>query len=150
MVHVAVFPSGRFPYGRVPSGRLVTLRIYYTLARKMSSLLLYLHVCNFVNKSSIMAAELVNTIKGGKFLIVDQFLYDIDRNIRPIRIWKCKTHGCWATAKTDGGQLVCASSNDAHEHVNDDVEIRHLRFEDTVKTMASSTVMFFFAIFQVF
>jgi hypothetical protein len=105
-----------------------------------------------------MAAEFVNTVKGGEFLIVDQFLYCIDRNIPPppIRIWKCKTHGWRATAKTDGGQLtqlVRAASNDAHGHVNDDVdvEIRHLRlrFKDTVETVASTTAMVF-AIFQVF
>jgi hypothetical protein len=59
-------------------------------------------VCNFVNKPSIMAAEFVNTVNGGEFLIVDQFLYRIDRNILPIRIWKFKTHGWRATAKTDG------------------------------------------------
>jgi FLYWCH zinc finger domain len=96
-----------------------------------------------------MAAEFVNTVKGGEFLIVDQFLYCIDRNTSPSRRWKCKTHGCRATAKTDRGQLVRAACNDAHGHVNDDVEIRHLRFKDTVKTVASTTVMFF-AIFQVF
>ena len=77
-----------------------------------------------------MAAEFVNTVKGGEFLIVDQFLYRIDRNIPPIRRWKCKTHGCRATAKTDGGQLVRAASNDDHGHVNDDVEIHNLRFKD--------------------
>jgi Tfp pilus assembly protein FimT len=87
-----------------------------------------------------MAAEFVNTVKGGEFLIVDQFLYRIDRNILPIRIWKCKTHDWRATAKTDGGQLVRAANNDAHRHVNDNVEIRHLRFKDTVKTVASTTV----------
>lgn len=98
-----------------------------------------------------MAAEFVNTLKGVEFLIVDQFLYRIDWNIPPFRIWKCRTPGWRATAKTDGGQLVRAASNDAHGHVNDDVEIRHLRlrFKDTVKTVASTTVMVF-AIFQVF
>ena len=60
-----------------------------------------------------------------------------------IRRWKCKTHGCRATAKTDGGQLVSAASKDHHEHVNDDVEICHLRFTDTVKAMWSTTVKAF-------
>jgi hypothetical protein len=90
-----------------------------------------------------MVTEFVNIVKEGEFLIVDQFLYRIDPNIPPVRRWKFKTRGCRATAKTDGGQLVRAASNDAHEHVNDDVEFRHLRFKDTVKTMASATVMFF-------
>jgi hypothetical protein len=78
----------------------------------------------------------------GEFLIVDQFLYRIDRNIPPPQSG-CKTHGWKATAKTDGGQLVRAASNDAHGHVNDDMEIRHIRFKDTVKTVASTTVMVF-------
>ena len=67
----------------------------------------------FNNKTSTMAAEFFSIVKGGEFLVVDEYLYRLDRNILPIRRWKCKTHGCRATAMTDGGQLVRAS--DDHE-----------------------------------
>jgi hypothetical protein len=80
-----------------------------------------------------MAAEFIETVKGGSFLIVDRYLYRIDRNIPPIRRWKCKTPGCKATAKTDGDQLVVASETIEHDHVNSDVEIRQLQFRNTVK-----------------
>jgi len=36
-------------------------------------------------------------------------LFRIDRNIPPVRRWKCKTNGCRATAKTELDQLIRAS-----------------------------------------
>jgi hypothetical protein len=44
--HVAVFPSGRFP-----SGRLVTLLIYYTLARNV--LFTFISTCLQLRKQTI-------------------------------------------------------------------------------------------------
>lgn len=85
-----------------------------------------------------MAADFVKSARtSGEFLVVDQFLYRIDRNIPPVRRWKCRTDGCRATAKTEGGQLVRAAGIDEHGHVNDDATIRELRFKDTVKTAVS-------------
>jgi hypothetical protein len=85
-----------------------------------------------------MAADFVKSCKGGEFLIVDMYLYRIDRNVPPIRRWKCKTNGCRATAKTDGIQLVCASDPTMHQHCNDEVAIGHLRFRNTVKDTVST------------
>jgi len=85
-----------------------------------------------------MAAEFVKTNKGGSFLIVDQYLFRIDRNIPPVRRWKCKTNGCRATAKTELDQLIRASDTAEHGHANDEREIAQIRFRNTVKTAVSN------------
>ena len=88
-----------------------------------------------------MAAEFVKSEKkGGDLLVVQQYLYRIDRNIPPVKRWKCRTDGCRATAKTEGGQLIRAAAIAEHGHCNDDATITQLRFKETIKTNVSDSL----------
>ena len=80
-------------------------------------------VCSFISHR-VMAAEFINSVRSGELLVVHNYLFRIDRNIAPVRRWKCRTNGCSAMAKTEGRNLVRAAKIEEHDHVNDDAECR--------------------------
>jgi FLYWCH zinc finger domain len=86
-----------------------------------------------------MAFRFIANSRGGENLIVEEYLYRIDKrnkNNPNVRYWKCcgrDAHSCAATAITDGNNLLSSSPFEMHCHSDDVIEIARRGFKTDVK-----------------
>ena len=76
----------------------------------------------------------VKSSRGGDTLVVENFAFRMDKRMpNGRRYWKCQSTGCKATAITDGNDMVRACTAVAHNHQNNDVEIKRQKFKGDLK-----------------
>jgi FLYWCH zinc finger domain len=66
-------------------------------------------------------------------LVVDNFIFRLDKSVNHKRYWKCNTAGCRGTALTEGRNLIRAADVGQHDHVDDSLELSRRHFSDEVK-----------------
>jgi hypothetical protein len=85
--------------------------------------------------------EFIVTKRLSEALVVDNYIYRIDKLVNTKRYWKCKTPGCRATALTDGNALIRAASLEMHGHGDDAMELDGRKFKEDVKRTVGKTIV---------
>jgi hypothetical protein len=87
-----------------------------------------------------MAMQYINTGKGGRLLVVENYLFRVDKQVNLVNYWKCMgrdQYGCRATAKTNGENLETVSAVESHTHADDSAEIKRKEFKIEIEQKVS-------------